>query len=159
MLVTLPGLWLLTASTLLANLIGYWLGFWPGDDPLVSWWAFGAILGCTLTSDVVDWSAGVLGAKRMGGTRGAMIAAFVGGIIGAIAGTLMLPLIGTLVGGAVGAGLAAALIHRTTPDQDWKRSAKVGAGASAGWFAAVVVKFVLCTCSAVLLIIAAWSEW
>ncbi|MEQ8844768.1 MAG: DUF456 domain-containing protein [Phycisphaerales bacterium] len=157
----MPGLWLLTLATLLANIIGYWLGLWPGRDPLVSWWAFGFILGCTLVSDVVDWSAGVLGAKRMGGTRSAMIAAFVGGILGAIAGTVLLPipLVGTLIGGAVGAGLAATLIHRTTPEQTWHQSAKVGAGASAGWFAAVLVKFVLCTCSALLLIIAAWSAW
>ena len=161
MLVTLPGLWLLTVATLLVNAIGYWMGLWPGDDPIVSWWAFGFILACTLISDVTDWTAGVLGAKRMGGTRGAMFAAFIGGIIGVVAGTILLPipLVGTLIGGAVGAGLAATLVHRTTPEQTWKQSAKVGAGASAGWFAAVLVKFVLCTTSALLLIVAAWSEW
>ena len=161
MLITLPGLWLLTLAVLLANAIGYWLGLWPGNDPIVSWWVWGVILGCTLISDVTDWSAGVLGAKRMGGTKGAMIAAFLGGIVGAVAGTFLLPipLVGTLVGGAGGAGLAATLVHRTTPEQTWKQSAKVGAGASAGWFVAIVVKFVLCTLSALLLVIAAWSAW
>lgn len=160
-LLTMPGLWLLTISVLLANAIGIWLGYWPAGDPLVSWWAFGFIIGCTLVSDVIDWTAGMMGAKRMGGTKAAMIAAFVGGIVGAVGGTFLLPipLVGTLVGGAVGAGLAATLVHRTTPEQTWKQSAKVGAGASAGWFAAVITKFILCTLSAVVLITAAWSEW
>lgn len=160
-LVMLPGLWLLTLAVLLANVIGYWMGLWPGKDPLVSWWVFGFILLCTLISDIVDWTAGVVGAKRMGGTKGAMIAAFVGGIIGVIAGTILLPipLVGTLIGGATGAGLAAMLVQRTKPEQTWKQSAKVGAGASAGWFAAIVVKLILCTASALLLVIAAWSTW
>lgn len=158
-LLSLPGLWLLTLITLLVNAIGAWIGLWPMGDPIVSWWAFGFILACTLVSDVVDWTAGVMGAKRMGGTKGAMVAAFIGGIIGAIAGSIVLPIIGTLLGGALGAGLAATLVHRTTPEQTWKQSAKVGAGASAGWFAAIVVKLILCTASALLLVIAAWSTW
>ncbi len=158
-LVSLPGLWLLTLVTLLANLIGYWLGYWPGNNPIVSWWVFGFIMACTLASDVVDWTAGVLGAKRMGGTRRAMIAAFGGGIIGAIAGSFVLPIVGTLLGGAVGAGVAAMLVHRTGQEETWKQSAKVGAGASAGWFAAIVVKFVLSIICATLLVIAAWSTW
>lgn len=158
-LFTLPGLWLLTLTVLLFNAMGYWLGLWPGDDPIVSWWAWGFILACTLISDITDWSAGVLGAKRMGGTRGAMAAAFLGGIVGAIAGSFVLPIVGTLVGGAVGAGLAATLVHRTTPEQTWKKSARVGAGASAGWFVAIIVKLVLCILSAILLLIAAWTPW
>ena len=160
-LIMLPGLWLLTLAALLANAIGYWLGLWPGNDPLVSWWVFGFLLLCTLISDGVDWTAGVFGAKRMGGTKKAMVAAFIGGIIGVVAGTILLPipLVGTLIGGATGAGLAATLVQRTTPEQTWKQSAKVGAGASAGWFAAIVVKFVLSIICATLLIIAAWSTW
>lgn len=129
------------------------------ERPIVSWWAFGFILLCTLASDVVDWTAGVVGAKRMGGTRGAMIAAFVGGIVGAIVGTGVLPIIGTLLGGAIGAGLAATLVHRTTPEQTWGRSAKVGAGATAGWFVAILVKFVLATICAVVLISSACFSW
>jgi len=158
-LVSLPGLWLLTLVTLLVNLVGFLMGYWPGKDPLVSWWIFGFILGSTLLSDVVDWSAGVMGAKRMGGTRRAMIAAFVGGIFGAIAGTMILPVVGTLLGGALGAGAAATVVHRTGPEETWKQSAKVGAGASAGWFAAIVIKLTLAVICAMLLIIAAWSTW
>lgn len=159
MLLSLPGLWLLTLAALLANVVGALAGLWILKDPIVSWWAFGFILACTLVSDVVDWSAGVLGAKRMGGTRRAMIAAFIGGIAGAIIGTPILPIIGTVIGGALGAGLAAALVHRTGLDQTWRNSAKVGAGASAGWFAAIAVKLVLSIICATLLIIAAWSTW
>lgn len=160
-LIMLPGLWLMTLATLMANAVGYWMGLWPGKDPLISWWAFGFILLCTLVSDAVDWTAGVFGAKRMGGSRSAMVAAFIGGIIGVVAGTIFLPipLVGTLIGGATGAGLAAMLVQRTTPEQSWKQSAKVGAGASAGWFAAIVVKLALAIICAVLLIIAAWSTW
>jgi uncharacterized protein YqgC (DUF456 family) len=158
-LVSLPGLWLLTLLALLVNAIGYWMGYWPGKDPIVSWWIFGFILLCTLISDVVDWTAGVMGAKRMGGTRRAMIAAFIGGVAGAIIGTPMFPIVGTILGGALGAGLAATIVHRSGPDQTWKQSAKVGAGASAGWFAAIAVKLVLSVICAMLLIIAAWSTW
>ncbi|UYV13567.1 MAG: DUF456 domain-containing protein [Phycisphaera sp.] len=158
-LVSLPGLWLLTLATLLVNVSGALLGYWVLGDPIVSWWIFGIILGSTLISDVVDWSAGVVGAKRMGGTRRAMIAAFLGGIVGAIAGTMVLPIVGTLLGGAVGAGLCATLVHRTGPEETWKQSAKVGAGASAGWFAAILVKLTLAIICATLLIIAAWSTW
>lgn len=158
-LVSLPGLWLLTLVTLLVNVSGALLGYWVLKDPLVSWWVFAIIMGSTLISDVVDWSAGVVGAKRMGGTRRAMIAAFLGGIVGAIAGTMVLPIVGTLLGGAVGAGLCATLVHRTGQDETWKQSAKVGAGASAGWFAAILVKLTLAVICAILLIIAAWSTW
>ncbi|GIW73719.1 MAG: hypothetical protein KatS3mg103_0241 [Phycisphaerales bacterium] len=160
-LLTLPGLWLLTLSALLANSLGAWAGLWTMRAPLVSWWAFGVILACTLASDVMDWTAGVLGAKRMGGTRRAMLGAFLGGIAGAVLGTFFLPipLVGTLVGGAVGAGLVATIVHRTSPEQTWRQSARVGAGASAGWLAAVVFKLALCTGCAVLLVISAWSSW
>lgn len=158
-LLSLPGLWLLTLITLLVNAVGFWMGYWPGKDPIVSWWIFAFILGCTLVSDVVDWTAGVMGAKRMGGTRRAMIAAFVGGVVGAIAGTMVLPIVGTVLGGALGAGVAATVVHRTGQEETWKQSAKVGAGASAGWFAAILVKLVLALMCALLLIIAAWSTW
>lgn len=160
-LLSLPGLWLLTLAALLANIVGSLLGLWVLEDPIVSWWAFGFMLFCTLVSDVVDWTAGVLGAKRMGGTKKAMVAAFIGGIIGVVLGTIFLPipLVGTLIGGATGAGLAATLVQRTAPEQSWKQSAKVGAGASAGWFAAIAVKFVLSLICATLLVIAAWSTW
>lgn len=158
-LVSFPGLWLLTLAALLVNTIGAWTGLWTMSHPMVSWWTFAAVLGCTLVSDIVDWTAGVMGAKRMGGTRRAMIAAFIGGIAGAIIGTPIFPIVGTILGGALGAGLAATIVHRSGPDQTWKQSAKVGAGASAGWFAAIAVKFVLSIICATLLIIAAWSSW
>lgn len=158
-LLSLPGLWLMTLAALLANLVGSWFGLWPLEVPIVSWWVFGFLLLCTIASDIVDWTAGIVGARRMGGTRGAMFAAFIGGIAGAIVGTGVLPIIGTLIGGAIGAGLAATLVHRTAPEQTWKRSAKVGAGASAGWFVAIIVKFVLATICAVTLISSAWFSW
>ncbi|MEO1007301.1 MAG: DUF456 domain-containing protein [Planctomycetota bacterium] len=159
MLIGLPGLWLLTLSALLVNVVGSWLGAWPLGAPLVGWYAFAFILLSTLASDVMDWIAGVLGAKRAGGTRRAMAGAFAGGLVGAITGSLVVPIVGTLIGGALGAGLAATLLQRTNAEQTWRSSAKVGAGASAGWVVAVVFKLVLCTLSAVLLVVASWSAW
>jgi len=155
----LPGLWLLTLTSLSVNLAGWALGAWTLGDPIVGWWVFGFIAVCTLTSDAMDWLAGVLGARKAGGTKRAMAGAFAGGLAGAIAGTMLLPLLGTLVGGMVGAGAGAMLLHRTGQERTWRQSAVVGAGASAGWIVAVVFKLALSIAAAALLIAAAWTGW
>ncbi len=65
-----------------------------GKDYLI--W-FGVL---TLLSQVLDWLAGIYGARRLGATRWGMLGAFIGTvvgfIIGSIVGLILVPLIGAI---------------------------------------------------------------
>lgn len=132
--VGLPGVWLVVAVAVIAELI------FPGS---LGWWAIGAGVLSAVIGEIGEFVAGAAGAKAAGGSRSAALAAIFGGLAGAILGTvylIILPVIGTIIGAVVGAGLAAALVERGVKGRTWSESSRVGRGAAAGRLWAIVIK-------------------
>jgi len=109
----LPGAALVLAGTV--------LGAWIDDFQRVGGWTIGVLVALALLSWALDYIAGLLGAKKAGASKEALIGAGVGTVAGLFAGfvgVLVLPFVGAAAGeyfarrdhrGAVRVGLATGL--------------------------------------------------
>ena len=89
----LPGLALMFAGMLLAA--------WAGDFELIGGWTIGVLALMTVLALGIDFIAGLLGAKRVGASRLALVGAAIGTVIGlffGLPGLLLGPFIGAVVG-------------------------------------------------------------
>lgn len=121
----LPGLGLIFASALIFKVC---------VPDLVSWWTLGGLAGMVLLGMVVEWLAGAIGVRWLGGSRWAMGGALVGALVG-----LFFGLPGLILGPLAGAVLAEILLARRPVFQ----AARASAGVAVGWGAATVVKLIL----------------
>ncbi len=109
--VQLPGTWVLLG---LAGLVEWLDRFWlpPDDRQTFGWWVLGGCLGLAVAGEVIEFIAGVLGAKRGGSSRRGMIGALVGGIAGIFVFAplfFFVPFLGAFLGAVLGT-FAGALI-------------------------------------------------
>lgn len=130
-LIGLPGNWVMVLA---AGAVAWWRA------GMLGWPVLAAVLLLALTGEILEFAAGLWGAKAAGGTRGGAVGALVGGLAGGLAGTLLpAPLIGTLVGACGGAAIGALLLElrggRTLSD-----SLRAGTGAGIGRFTGTVAK-------------------
>lgn len=82
-------------------LAGIVLGAWIDDFTRVGWVALATITVLAVLSWIADYASGVLGAKRAGASRQAVIGAAIGtvaGIFMGFVGVLFMPLVGAAVG-------------------------------------------------------------
>ena len=82
-------------------LAGIVLGAWIDDFTRVGWFALGAIAVLAVLAWLMDYVAAMLGAKRAGASRLAIIGAAIGtvaGIFMGLVGVLFMPLVGAAVG-------------------------------------------------------------
>lgn len=89
----LPGLPLMFAGMLLAA--------WAGDFAQIGGWTIAVLATMTVLALGIDFLAGLLGAKRVGASRLALIGAAVGTIVGlffGLPGLLLGPFVGAVVG-------------------------------------------------------------
>ncbi len=129
----LPGTWLMVASALIAD----WLV--KGPEPMFSVWTLVVVTGLAAVGEVVEFFAGVGGAKRGGGTRRGAVGAMVGGLIGAIVMSVPIPCFGTLLGACLGAALGAA-VGEMTGGMQTEESVRAGVGAGVGRFVGTIIK-------------------
>jgi uncharacterized protein len=76
-----------------------------GPENGLGWFALGILVVLTALSYLVDFFAGLIGAKRFGATRWGVIGAIVGGILGIFTGfvtLLVLPIAGAVIGEMIG---------------------------------------------------------
>jgi len=134
----LPGGWIMLA---LAVLIEFCDGaYLPEErDQTFAWWVLGAVVGCLLLGELLEFIAGVLGAKRGGASRAGMVGSLIGGIVGALSlGGVMsiIPGVGTVLGvllGALAGTFAGAVIGEIgVARQTMRGSMKPAIGASIG---------------------------
>ncbi len=120
----LPGNWMIVVSTAA-------LAWWQRDIQMISFWTVGVMAFLALIGEIIEFLAGLGGAKKAGAGGRASAAAIVGAILGAILGTFMLPIpfLGTLLGACIGAGLATWSFERASGK---KRDASVRSGVGAG---------------------------
>ena len=122
----LPGVPLVFAGMLVAA--------WAGDFNLIGWPTLVVLGVLTVIAVVVDFVAGLLGAKRVGASGWALFGAAVGTVVGMFFG-----LVGLILGPFVGA-VAGELIAGST----LQRSTVVGIGAWIGFLFGTLAKIALC---------------
>lgn len=112
---------------------GIMLGAWIDDFTRVGWFAVGAIAVLALLAWLMDYVSAMLGAKRAGASRQAVIGAAIGTVAGiflGIVGVLFMP----LVGAAAGEFMARRSHHQAV---------RVGIATWLGLMAGMLAKFVL----------------
>jgi len=124
----LPGNWLMVIT---ASLFA-WLF---RDQQVFSVYTIIAIALLALAGELIEFLAGVGGARKSGASRRGSICAITGAIAGAILGTFLLPvpLLGTLLGSCIGAGLSVYSFELFAGRKS-RQSFHAGAGASLGQF-------------------------
>ena len=114
-------------------LAGIVLGAWIDGFTRVGPWALGAVAAMAVLAWVLDYVAALLGARRAGASRQALVGAALGTVVGlfmGLVGVLFMP----LVGAAVGEYLA---------QRDQQRAMKVGLATWLGLMAGLLAKVVL----------------
>lgn len=129
----LPGSWILIGTAILIEALnGFWL---PEPAQTFSW---KVLLFCVLAGvvgEILEFFAGLLGAKRSGSSKRGMVGALIGGIVGGIMGTgIPIPIIGTLIGAALGTFGGAILgeISDKNEKRTVRESVKPALGATVG---------------------------
>lgn len=123
---------------------GILLGAWIDDFQRVGTGALVAVGVLALLSWVLDYVAGLLGAKKVGASRLALVGAALGTVLG-----LFMGLVGVLFMPLVGAAVGEAIARRREADRAGagRQAVKVGVatwlGMMAGMLAKVVLAFVM----------------
>jgi uncharacterized protein YqgC (DUF456 family) len=141
-------LWILSIGLMVAGLVGAVmpvmpgaalvlagtvLGAWIDGFQRVGGWTVGVLVALALLSWVLDYAAGVLGAKKVGASKQALI----GAALGTVAG-LFLGFVGVLVMPFVGAAAGEYLARR-----DHRAAARVGVATGLGLVVAMIAKVVI----------------
>ena len=121
----LPGAALVLAGTV--------LGAWIDDFQRVGGWTIGVLVALALLSWGLDYVAAVLGAKKAGASKQALLGAAVGTVAG-----LFLGFVGVLVLPFVGAAIGEYLARR-----DHRGAVRVGVATGLGLVIALVAKVVI----------------
>ena len=132
-LIGLAGIVLPALPGTILVLAGIVLGAWIDDFTQVGWLAVSAVAVLAVLAWVMDYVAALLGAKRAGASRQAMIGAALGtvaGIFMGLVGVLFMP----LVGAAIGEFMARRSHHEAV---------RVGIATWLGLLAGMLAKFVL----------------
>jgi hypothetical protein len=114
-------------------LAGIMLGAWIDDFTHVGWGVLSLVIAMAVLAWVLDYVAGLMGARKAGASRQALIGAALGTVVGlfmGLVGVLFMP----LVGAAVGEYLAR---------RDQQRALKVGVATWLGIMAGLVSKVVI----------------
>jgi uncharacterized protein YqgC (DUF456 family) len=138
----LPGTLLIWLTVFFYFLVERALGF-AAIDPI----SFAAITILALGAGTSDIWLPLLGARRSGSSKRAMVAGLVGGLIGTF--VLPIPLVGTIVGYAAGI-----LLGEYQKHGDWDKALRASAGGIAGWGIATVLQLVA---GFVILILFVWQ--
>jgi uncharacterized protein YqgC (DUF456 family) len=133
----LPGNWLMVVSTSL-------FAWWTWDRHVFSGWTLIAVAGLALLGELIEFSAGMFGARKAGASWRASVAGILGAFVGAAVGTVAfpVPVVGTVVGACLGVALAVWLVEVSLgarPEQSLQRA--VGAGV--GEFLGILSKFAI----------------
>lgn len=105
----------------------------------VSYFVLAIVGGLFVLSEVIEFVAGALGAKKEKASKRAIIAAFLGTFAGGIGGTLILPIIGSIIGALVGAFASAALAEYTK-EKDEEQAKRVALGVLKGQIFGMILK-------------------
>lgn len=132
---TLPGNWLMLAST-------YLFAWWQADKGVFSLPLLIIVTVLALIGEIIEFFAGAGGAKRAGAGWLGALSAIGGAIVGAIVGTGFMPVLGTMLGACFGAGLATWIVERIMGKKH-DESVRSGVGAGTGVLIGTASKFAI----------------
>ncbi|MFN2135314.1 MAG: DUF456 domain-containing protein [Candidatus Promineifilaceae bacterium] len=120
---------------ILPGMLLVWLSLlayaWYTDFAIISPWVFGLLTILAAVTGLANVWLPLLGAKKTGAAKRALVLGFVGGIIG----TFVMPLIGTVIGYALGIIIGEYLKH-----QDLRTAVRASVGGVAGWGISAIVE-------------------
>jgi uncharacterized protein len=125
---------------------GIALGAWLDDFTRVPWWVVAICAVLAVIAWVTDFLATVMGAKKAGASKLAIIGAAVGTIVGifmGLIGVLFMPFVGAVLGQYIS-------------ERDSKRAAKVGFATWLGLLVGTIVKLVLVFMMVGIFLVALW---
>jgi hypothetical protein len=131
-------------------LLGMFIAAWIGHFARVGPWTLGLLSVLTVLSIVVDLLASLLGARRVGASRLAVIGAGIGTVAG-----LFLGLAGLILGPFVGAVTGELIARRRLGRADAQAAVHVGIGAWLGFVLGSVAKLAI-ACAMLGVFAAAW---
>lgn len=136
----LPGAWFMLGGALVIELLDF-LYLPEGERWTFSLWLLGACLLLAVIGEILEFIAGMLGAKAGGASKAGTWGALIGGIVGAILGTAVFAIIGSLIGAVIGSFLGAVVgeltVSKTLDDgtlqqQTMRGTLKPATGAAVG---------------------------
>lgn len=101
------------------------------------------MLVLALAGEGLEMLASGYGARRFGGSKGAMVSALIGCLVGAVLGTPWMPIVGTLLGACVGAFAGAAAYEFVVLRKDPSAALWTGVGAALGRVAGLFARFIM----------------
>lgn len=110
------------------------------------------LLGIALFGELMEYFAGIFGAKKFGSSKAGIIGAIVGGILGGIVGTGILPLIGSVVGLLIGAFLGAFLMELIVKKKP-AQALRAGWGTFTGRIGGILTKVILAIVMIILVLV------
>ncbi|MBN1816052.1 MAG: DUF456 domain-containing protein [Sedimentisphaerales bacterium] len=132
-LLALPGNWLIVATTILFA--------WWRPEALFSKYTLIGIALLAAAGEIIEFFAGMGGARRAGASWKSALGAIGGTIAGGIFGTFLIPIpvIGTLLGACLGAGLISGFLERSAGRGH--QAVRTGMGAGMGVLIGTSAKF------------------
>ena len=119
---------------LAAAVYGYYEKFQSIDEKII-----GIVSGIFIITEIFEFLAGILGAKKEKASKRALMAAMVGTVLGGIGGTVVLPIIGSIGGALLGAFMGAGAAEYTK-EKDKKQARRVAIGAVKGQLLGMILK-------------------
>jgi uncharacterized protein YqgC (DUF456 family) len=146
--VTLPGLWLMAA---LAGVYTLATG-----ERYIGWHTLIVLVLLALLGEIMELFMSGASARKVGGSRRAMLGGVIGGISGGIVFTFVpIPVVGTLLGICVGTFVGAAGTE-LMGGGDAGHSFRVGVGATKGRLLGILAKVIT---GLLMLLIIIWTAW
>ncbi len=151
-LLNLPGNWVMIGFTLL-------FAWWQWDRGVFSVATLVLVVVLAFLGEIIEFFAGMGGAKRSGASWKGALGAFAGGIAGGILGTFLVPVpvFGTLIGACAGAGIGTWIVEHAILGKTMDESVQSGMGAGIGVFVGTLSKFAIGV--VIYFIIAAAAFW
>ena len=136
-LLGLPGNWLIVISTCL-------FAWWKWTARPFSIYTLVVIVVLAALGELIEFSAGLIGAKKSGASWLGSIAAIFGAVIGALFGTFLIaiPFLGTILGACIGAGVGVWGLE-VARGKEMEQSVRHGLGAGLGEFFGITSKLLL----------------
>ncbi len=133
----LPGNWMIVISTCL-------FAWWRWESGVFSIYTLVFVVVLAALGELMELSAGMIGAKKSGASWPGSIAALFGAIVGAILGTFLIPIpfFGTLMGACLGAGTGVWGLEFSR-GKKMEHSVRYAVGAGLGEFFGITSKLAL----------------
>lgn len=128
----LPGTWLMIFFAVVIEFCDRW--YLPhGAQQTFNLWLLLGCLALAGVGEVLEFFAGVLGAKKGGSSKRGMVGSLIGGIVGAILGTgIPIPIIGSLIGALLGTFAGALIGEMSHEGKQWGETIRPATGATIG---------------------------